>query len=97
MFDSVVAALKKAKMAVAAKQAPTEMKEDEKPTDKAKKKPAFAAEEIDSNEAEAEVLDTAVATDNQIPMVDSAEEESIRSFASDWFGSKVLKSTANIK
>ena len=97
MFDSVVAMLKKAKMAAKPKEAPTEMKEDEKPTDKVKKKPAFATEEVDSNEAEAEVLDTAVATENQIPMVDSAEEESIRSFASDWFGSKVLKSTANIK
>jgi chromosome segregation ATPase len=97
MFDSVVAMLKKAKMAAKPKEAPTEMKEDEKPTDKVKKKPAFAAEEVDTNEAEAEVLDTAIATENQIPMVDSAEEESIRSFASDWFGSKVLKSTANIK
>lgn len=100
MFNSVVAVLKKAKMALKPKQTPTEMKEGEPvgPNgDKVKKKPAFAAEEVDSNEAEAEVLDTAVATDNQIPMVDTAEEESIRSFASDWFGSKVLKSTANIK
>jgi chemotaxis protein histidine kinase CheA len=97
MFDSVVAALKKAKMAAKSKEAPTEKKEDEKPTDKAKKKPAFAAEEVDVNEAEAEVLDTAVATENQIPMVDVAEEESLRSFASTWFSEKVLKSTANIK
>jgi hypothetical protein len=100
VFESVVAVLKKAKMALKPKQTPTEMKEGEPAGpegDKVKKKPAYAAEEVDPNEAEAEVLDTAVATQNQVPMVDSAEEESIRSFASDWFGSKVLKSTANIK
>jgi hypothetical protein len=101
MFGTIVAALKKAKMAAKPKQAPTEVKEGEKPTgpegDKVKKKPAFASEEIDNNEVEASALDTAVATEGQIPMVDVAEEESLRSFASDWFGSKVLKSTANIK
>jgi hypothetical protein len=95
VFESVVAALAKAKMG--AKQPPTEMKEDEKPADKAKKKPAYAAEEVDANEAEAEVLDTAVATENQIPMGESGEEESIRSFASEWFSNSVLKTTANIK
>ena len=99
VFESVVAVLKKAKMTAKSKEAPTEMKEDEKPTDKAKKKPAFAAEEVDVNEAEAEaeVLDTAVATENQIPMGESGEEESIRSFASEWFSNSVLKTTANIK
>jgi len=56
-----------------------------------------AEEEIDSNEADASVLESAEASPNQIPMVDSAEEESVRSFASEWFSSKVLKSTANIK
>jgi hypothetical protein len=97
VFESVVAVLKKAKMTAKSKEAPTEMKEDEKPTDKAKKKPAFASEEVDANEAEAEVLDTAVATENQIPMGESGEEESIRSFASEWFSNSVLKTTANIK
>jgi hypothetical protein len=98
VFESVVAVLKKAKMAAKSKETPTEMKE-EKPTDKAKKKPAYAAEEVDANEveAEAEVLDTAIATENQIPMGETAEEASIRSFASDWFDKSVLKTTANIK
>ena len=99
VFESVVAALAKAKMG--AKQTPTEKKEGEKPAgpegDKVKKKPAFAAEEVDVNEAEAEVLDTAVATENEIPMGESGEEESIRSFASEWFSNSVLKTTANIK
>ena len=99
VFETVVAAIKKAN--AAAKQPPAEKKEGEPAGpegDKVKKKPAAKAEEeVDSNEADAAILDTAVATDNQIPMVDSAEEESIRSFASDWFGSSVLKSTANIK
>jgi hypothetical protein len=100
VFESVVAVLKKAKMALKPKQTPTEMKEGEPAGpegDKVKKKPAYAAEEIDSNEAEAEVLDTAVATENQIPMGESGEEESIRSFASEWFSNSVLKTTANIK
>jgi hypothetical protein len=98
VFESVVAALAKAKMG--AKQPPAEKKEGEPAGpegDKVKKKPAFAAEEIDANEAEAEVLDTAVATENQIPMGESGEEESIRSFASEWFSNSVLKTTANIK
>ena len=98
VFESVVAALAKAKMG--AKQTPTEKKEGEPAGpegDKVKKKPAFAAEEVDTNEAEAEVLDTAVATENQIPMGESGEEESIRSFASEWFSNSVLKTTANIK
>jgi hypothetical protein len=98
VFESVVAALAKAKMG--AKQPPAEKKEGEPAGpegDKVKKKPAFAAEEVDANEAEAEVLDTAVATENEIPMGESGEEESIRSFASEWFSNSVLKTTANIK
>ena len=98
VFESVVAALAKAKMG--AKQPPAEKKEGEPAGpegDKVKKKPAFAAEEVDANEAEAEVLDTAVATENDIPMGESGEEESIRSFASEWFSNSVLKTTANIK
>ena len=100
MFDSVVAALKKAKMAAKAKQTPTEMKEGEKPTgpegDKAKKN-AKAEDEIDANEVDASELDSAEADLTDIPMAETAEEESIRSFASDWFGKNVLKTTANIK
>ena len=101
MFDSVVAALKKAKMAAKPKQTASEMKEGEKPTgpegDKVKGKPkAKADEEVDSNEADASVLDSAKA-DSDIPMAVTAEEENIRSFASEWFSSSVLKTTANIK
>lgn len=88
MFDVVVAALK-------AKQPPAEKKEGEKPAgpegDKVK-----AEEEIDSNEADAEVLDSAEASED-IPMVEMAEEEDLRSFASEWFSKNVLKTTANIK
>lgn len=100
MFDSVVAALKKAKMAAKPKQTPTEMKEGEKPTgpegDKVKKN-AKAEDEIDANEVDASELDSAEADLTDIPMAETAEEESIRSFASDWFGKNVLKTTANIK
>lgn len=96
-FDAVVATLS----AIAAKFPPSEKKEDEKPMgpegDKVKGKPkAKADEEVDSNEADASVLDSAKA-DNDIPMAVTAEEESIRSFASEWFSSSVLKTTANIK
>ena len=88
MFDVVVAALK-------AKQPPAEKKEGEKPAgpegDKVK-----AEEEIDSNEADAEILDSAEASED-IPMVEMAEEEDLRSFASEWFSKNVLKTTANIK
>jgi hypothetical protein len=98
MFETVVAALKKAKMA--AKQTPSEMKEGEKPTgpegDKAKKN-AKAESEIDANEANASELDSVEVDVTDIPMAETAEEESIRSFASDWFGKNVLKTTANIK
>lgn len=96
VFETVVAKLK----SVAAKFPPSEKKEGEKPMgpegDKVKKA-TKADQEIDSNEADAEVLDTAVANESDIPMGETAEEESIRSFASDWFGQSVLKTTANIK
>ena len=96
-FEAVVATLS----AVAAKFPPSEKKEGEKPLgpegDKVKAKPkAKADEETDSNEADASVLDSAKA-DSDIPMAVTAEEESIRSFASDWFSSSVLKTTASIK
>lgn len=95
VFESVVAALAKAKMG-----APTEMKEGEKPAapkgEKAKKN-AKAEDEIDANEVDASELDSAEADLTDIPMAETAEEESIRSFASDWFDKNVLKTTANIK
>ena len=91
MFDVVVAAMK-------AKQPPAEKKENEKPygPEGDKVKPSKAEEEIDSNEADAEVLDSAEASED-IPMVETAEEEDLRSFASEWFSKNVLKTTANIK
>ena len=100
VFETVVARLKS--VSAKFKFPPSEKKEDEKPTgpegDKVKpKKDAKATEEVDYNEVEAEVLDSAEATENQIPMGETAEEESLRSFASEWFSSKVLKSTARIK
>lgn len=100
VFESVVAVLKKAKMALKPKQTPAEKKEGEPAGpegDKVKAKPKTKTdEEADANEADASVLDSAKA-DNDIPMAVTAEEENIRSFASDWFSSSVLKTTANIK
>jgi len=100
VFESVVAVLKKAKMALKPKQTPAEKKEGEPAGpegDKVKAKSKTKTdEEADANEADASVLDSAKA-DNDIPMAVTAEEESIRSFASDWFSSSVLKTTANIK
>ena len=99
-FEAIHATMKKA-AAAKPKQNPVEEKENEPAGpegDKVKtKKDAKAAEEFDSNEADAEVLDSAVANSNHIPMVDAVEEEDLRSFASEWFSTKVLKSTANIK
>lgn len=88
MFDAVVAAIK-------SKQTPTEKKEGEKPAgplgDKVK-----SEEEVDANEADVEILDSAEASED-IPMGETAEEESVRSFASEWFSKNVLKTTAGIK
>jgi hypothetical protein len=99
-FEAIHATMKKA-AAAKPKQDPVEEKENEPAGpegDKVKtKKDAKATEEVDANEADAEVLDTAVANSNHIPVVDAAEEEDLRSFASEWFSTKVLKSTANIK
>jgi len=99
-FEAIHATMKKA-AAAKPKQDPVEKKEDEPAGpegDKVKsKKDAKATEEVDVNEADAEVLDSAVANSNHIPVVDAVEEEDLRSFASEWFSTKVLKSTANIK
>jgi hypothetical protein len=99
VFESVVAVLKKAKMALKPKQTPTEMKEGEPagPEGDKIKKNAKAESEIDTNEANASELDSVEVDVTDIPMAETAEEESIRSFASDWFGKSVLKTTANIK
>ena len=89
MFETVVAAFK-------AKQPPAEKKEGEKPSGP-KGDQVKAEEEVDVNEADAEVLDSAEASED-IPMVESAEEEEdLRSFASEWFSKNVLKTTASIK
>ena len=55
-----------------------------------------SSEEVDENEADAEALETAEASED-IPMGETAEEESVRSFASEWFSKNVLKTTASIK
>ena len=85
---------------MALKPTPTEKKEDEPAgspeVDKVKKN-AKAESEIDTNEANASELDSVEVDATDIPMAETAEEESIRSFASDWFGKSVLKTTANIK
>ena len=105
-FEAVVAAIKKVKTVSLPAQTPpaptyTPSGDDlyprSKPNGDYKMKVGKAEEEVDANEADASVLETAEASPNQIPMVDSAEEESVRSFASEWFSNKVLKSTANIK
>jgi len=105
-FEAVVAAIKKVKtnsLPMQTPAAPTytpsgdDLYPRSKPDGNYKMKVGKAEEEIDANEADASVLETAEASPNQIPMVDAGEEESLRSFASEWFSSKVLKSTANIK
>jgi hypothetical protein len=103
-FEAVVAAIKKVKTNSLPMQTPPAPKyspsgDDLYPRSKPNGdyKVGKAEEEVDANEADASVLETAEASPDQIPMVDSAEEESVRSFASEWFSSKVLKSTANIK
>jgi hypothetical protein len=105
-FEAVIAAIKKVKTNSLPMQTPDAPKYSpsgddlyprSKPDGNYKMKVGKAEEETDANEADASVLESAEASPNQIPMVDSAEEESIRSFASEWFSSQVLKSTANIK
>jgi len=93
IFQTVVAAIKKVKTNNVEKK----IEVPKTPVDVYVQKSVKASEEIDTNEVDADILDSAIATSNQIPMVDSAEEENVRSFASEWFSSKVLKSTANIK
>ena len=88
VFDTVVAAVK-------AKQPPAEKKEGEKPAGPAGDK-VKAEVELDENEAEAEILDSAEASED-IPMAVEPElEESLRSTASQWFGKEVLKSTKSL-
>jgi len=105
-FEAVVAAIKKVKTNALPMQTPPAPKYSPsgddlyprtKPDGNYKMKVGKAEEEVDANEADASTLETAEATSNQIPMVDAGEEESTRSFASEWFSKKVLKSTANIK
>ena len=105
-FEVVVAAITKVKQISVPMQTPAaptyspsgdDLYPRSKPNGDYKMKVGKAEEEVDANEADASILDSAVASSNQIPMVDTAEEESVRSFASEWFGSKVLKTTANIK
>jgi hypothetical protein len=105
-FETVVAAIKKVKnisLPAETPAAPTyspsgdDLYPRTKPNGDYKMKVGKAEEEVDANEADASALETAEASPNQIPMVDAGEEESVRSFASEWFSNKVLKSTANIK
>jgi len=87
-FDVVVATMKSRTNAA-------KYKEDEKEEEVEAKK-TKADEEVDSNEADAGVLDSAKA-DEDVPMGDSGEQDDFKSFASEWFSKNVLKSTANIK
>lgn len=105
-FEAVVAAIKKVKQISLPAQTPAapsyspsgdDLYPRSKPDGNYKMKVGKAEEEVDANEADASALETAEASPNQIPMVDAGEEESVRSFASEWFSNKVLKSTANIK
>jgi len=92
MFDTVVAALK-------AKQPPAEKKEGEPAGPEGDKVKNTKAEiEIDNNEADASVLDSAVAN-HDIAMANTEDDpiEDVKSYAAEWFGKNVLKSTASIK
>lgn len=101
IFETVVAALKKANTAAAVKQNPVEEKENEPAGpdgDKVKgKKPAKADIETDANEVDADVLDAAEAN-SDIAMADAEDPiEDVKTYAADWFGKNVLKTTASIK
>jgi hypothetical protein len=93
IFETVLAAIKK----VATYPMENKIEASNTPANVYVRKSVQASEEIDANEADASVLETAEADETQIPMAENAEEESIRSFASEWFSKNVLKTTANIK
>lgn len=93
IFETVLAAIKK----VAKYPMEKKIEASDTPANVYVRKSVQASEEIDANEADASVLETAEADETQIPMAENAEEESIRSFASEWFSKNVLKTTANIK
>jgi hypothetical protein len=93
IFETVLAAIKK----VATYPVEKKVEAPNTPVNVYVRKSVQASEEIDANEADASVLETAEADETQIPMAENAEEESIRSFASEWFSKNVLKTTANIK
>jgi len=93
VFETVLAAIKK----VATYPVEKKIEAPNTPVDVYVRKSVQASEEVDANEADASVLETAEADETQIPMAEDAEEESIRSFASEWFSKNVLKTTANIK
>lgn len=91
VFDAVVATLKAKAEEFKAKAA--ECKDEEEDV-KAKK--TKADEEVDRNEATAEVLETAEEV-KDVSMADNFEEEDVKTFASEWFTNNVLKTTASIK
>jgi len=93
MFDTVVATLKS--KAVAVKVEIEEEEEDEKDPEEAKCK-TKASDEIDTNEASADVLKSAEKVED-VAMAENFEEEDVKSFASEWFSKNVLKTTANLK
>ncbi len=93
VFETVLAAIKK----VATYTSEKKIQASNTPVNVYERKSVQASsEEVDENEADAEALETAEATED-IPMGETAEEESVRSFASEWFSKNVLKTTAGIK
>ena len=93
VFETVLAAIKK----VATYPVEKKIETPKTPVDVYVRKSVQASEETEAEEADSSVLDSAEANEADIPMGETAEEESIRSFASEWFSKNVLKTTANIK
>lgn len=93
VFETVLAAIKK----VATYPVEKKIEAPKTPVDVYVRKSVQASEEAEAEQADSSVLDSAEANEADIPMGETAEEESIRSFASEWFSKNVLKTTANIK
>jgi hypothetical protein len=93
VFETVLAAIKK----VASYPVEKPIEAPKTPVDVYVRQTVKATEDAEAEEVDASVLDSAEANEAEIPMGETAEEESIRSFASEWFSKNVLKTTANIK
>lgn len=96
MFEVVVATLKTKAESLKVKASECEDEEDDEKEKMTKSKKTKADEEVDANEPSGNVLPF-VEPSKEVPMVQDSENESIKSFATEWFSNNVLKTTAGIK